>query len=288
MGARKPRKLLKICAQATQALLLTPKECCTFYVSRLRYHLDLVLLAYIWTPGDSSLAPEGYAGSLGRRLPLGVCCDVPEGVAYPGSKDLVWLAFVGETSFLASTRAFIMGATSRSYLRSLLPLWLTMLSYFSTLSVVLGVRRAFCLLQLWRVGLTHVRLVIKSLAPLCLCQDPDKEMRARLENLRNSSKVWRDQATAEEFERGLLHLQLARELYTLLSEVLLARAAKEIVLINNLLQETETLKAGGGPEAMAAAEEWVAELEKELEKTQQEHTEALQRLETSNNELNKV
>ncbi|KAJ8492394.1 hypothetical protein OPV22_014115 [Ensete ventricosum] len=39
---------------------------------------------------------------------------------------------------------------------------------------------------------------------------------------------------------------------------------------------------------MAVAEEWVAELEKELEKTQQEHTEALQRLETSNNELNKV
>ncbi|RWW42451.1 hypothetical protein BHE74_00052001 [Ensete ventricosum] len=58
--------------------------------------------------------------------------------------------------------------------------------------------------------------------------------------------------------------------------------------INNLLQETENLKAGGGPEAMAVAEEWVAELEKDLEKMQQEHTEALQRLETSNNELNKV
>ncbi|RZS22983.1 hypothetical protein BHM03_00055824, partial [Ensete ventricosum] len=75
-------------------------------------------------------------------------------------------------------------------------------------------------------------------------QDPDKEMRARWENLRNSSKVWRDHATAEEFEWGLLHPQLARELYTLPSEVLLARAAKKMVLINNLLQEIDVLKAG--------------------------------------------
>ncbi|RZR71791.1 hypothetical protein BHM03_00007279 [Ensete ventricosum] len=53
-------------------------------------------------------------------------------------------------------------------------------------------------------------------------QDPDKELRARWENIMNSSKVWRDHATTEEFKRGLLHPQLARELYTLLSEVLLA------------------------------------------------------------------
>ncbi|RRT46912.1 hypothetical protein B296_00033754 [Ensete ventricosum] len=62
-------------------------------------------------------------------------------------------------------------------------------------------------------------------------QDPYKEMQARWENLINSSKVWSDHATAEEFERGLLHPQLARELYTLPSEVLLARAAKEMVLV---------------------------------------------------------
>ncbi|RWW86255.1 hypothetical protein BHE74_00004977 [Ensete ventricosum] len=108
-------------------------------------------------------------------------------------------------------------------------------------------------------------------------QDPDKEMRARWENLRNSSKVWRDHAATEEFERGLLHPQLARELYTLSSEVLLARATKEMVLINNLLQDFDALKAGGGPEAVAAAEERVAE----LERTQQEQTEALQRLDTA-------
>ncbi|RWW52164.1 hypothetical protein BHE74_00041442 [Ensete ventricosum] len=45
-----------------------------------------------------------FVGSRGICWVLGtstVCCDVPEGVAYPGSKDLVWLASVGETSLLA-------------------------------------------------------------------------------------------------------------------------------------------------------------------------------------------
>ncbi|RWW79774.1 hypothetical protein BHE74_00011928 [Ensete ventricosum] len=66
--------------------------------------------------------------------------------------------------------AFIVGATGRSYLRSLLPLLLTMLSYFSTPFVVLVVRRVFCLLRLWRVNLTYVRSVVQSLTPPCPCQ----------------------------------------------------------------------------------------------------------------------
>ncbi|RWV76997.1 hypothetical protein GW17_00062237, partial [Ensete ventricosum] len=66
-------------------------------------------------------------------------------------------------------------------------------------------------------------------------QDPDKEMKARWRGLKNSTEVWNDSSTVEEFERGLLHPQLARELYTLPLEVLLARAAKEIVL--RLLKE---------------------------------------------------
>ncbi|RZR86336.1 hypothetical protein BHM03_00013509 [Ensete ventricosum] len=61
-------------------------------------------------------------------------------------------------------------------------------------------------------------------------QDPDKEMKARWRGLKNLTKVWNDSSTVEEFERGLLHPQLARELYTVPSEVLLARAAKEMVL----------------------------------------------------------
>ncbi|RRT33555.1 hypothetical protein B296_00047894 [Ensete ventricosum] len=64
-------------------------------------------------------------------------------------------------------------------------------------------------------------------------QDPDKEMKARWRGLKNSTKVWNDSSVAEEFERGLLHPQLAWELYTLPSEVLLARAAKEMILVSS-------------------------------------------------------
>ncbi|RWV78827.1 hypothetical protein BHE74_00004975 [Ensete ventricosum] len=63
-----------------------------------------------------------------------------------------------------------MSVTGHSYLRSLLPLSLTMLSYLSTTPVVLAVRCAFFLLQLWRVDLTHVRSAVQSLTPPCLCQ----------------------------------------------------------------------------------------------------------------------
>ncbi|RRT66549.1 hypothetical protein B296_00012318, partial [Ensete ventricosum] len=139
-------------------------------------------------------------------------------------------------------------------------------------------------------------------------KDPDKEMKARWRGLKNSTKIWNDSSADEEFERGLLHPQLARELYALLSEVLLARAAKEMVFmalfdrvhdagrlitfmdyrISNLQQELDALKSGGGPEAVAKAEERASELEQELEKTKRERDEALQRLEASEKELNEV
>ncbi|RZS23593.1 hypothetical protein BHM03_00056559 [Ensete ventricosum] len=169
-------------------------------------------------------------------------------------------------------------------------------------------------------------------------QDPDKEMKARWRGLKNLTKVWNDSSAVEEFERGLLHPQLARELYTLPSKVLLARAAKEMVLvssrplsrhckfsfdrvlinccsvqsqhfqmalfdrvhdagrlitfmdyrISHLQQELDALKSGGGPEAVAKAEERASELEQELEKTKQERDETLQRLEASKKELGEV
>ncbi|RRT36092.1 hypothetical protein B296_00039795 [Ensete ventricosum] len=97
-------------------------------------------------------------------------------------------------------------------------------------------------------------------------QDPDKEIKGRWRGLKNSTKVWNDSSAAEEFERGLLHPQLARELYTLSSEVLLARAAKEMVL----------------------AEERASELQEELEKTRRERDEALLRCEASEKELHEV
>ncbi|RWW36820.1 hypothetical protein BHE74_00058117 [Ensete ventricosum] len=49
-------------------------------------------------------------------------------------------------------------------------------------------------------------------------QDPEKEMKARWKGLKNSTKVWNNSSAAEEFERVLLHPQLARELYTLPSK----------------------------------------------------------------------
>ncbi|RWW56724.1 hypothetical protein BHE74_00036543 [Ensete ventricosum] len=115
-------------------------------------------------------------------------------------------------------------------------------------------------------------------------QDPDKEMKARWRGLKNSTKVWNDSSTAEEFERGLLYPQLARELYTLPLEVLLARATKEMILVTG----TRCPKVWRGLEAVAKAEERAFELEHELEKTKRERDEALQRLEASKKELNEV
>ncbi|RZS26123.1 hypothetical protein BHM03_00059428 [Ensete ventricosum] len=52
------------------------------------------------------------------------------------------------------------------------------------------------------------------------------------------------------------------------------------------LQQEIALKSGGGPEAVAAAEERAFELEKELERTKHERDEALQWLITSAKKLN--
>ncbi|RRT57802.1 hypothetical protein B296_00030339 [Ensete ventricosum] len=116
-------------------------------------------------------------------------------------------------------------------------------------------------------------------------QDPEKEMKARWKGLKNSTKVWYNSSAAE-FERGLLHPQLARELYTLPSEVLMARVAKEIIL--QLQEELDALKSNGGPEAVAKAEEHASELQEELEKTKRERGEELLRHEASEKELHEV
>ncbi|RWW36015.1 hypothetical protein BHE74_00058983 [Ensete ventricosum] len=139
------------------------------------------------------------------------------------------------------------------------------------------------------------------------------KMSARWRGLKNSMKVWNDSSAAEELERGLLHPQLAWELYTLPSEVLLARVAKEMVLgqhfqmalfdrvhdvgrlitfmdywILQLQQVLDALKSGGGPKAVAKVEERASELQEELEKTRKERDEALLRRETSEKELHEV
>ncbi|RRT31145.1 hypothetical protein B296_00056559, partial [Ensete ventricosum] len=119
-------------------------------------------------------------------------------------------------------------------------------------------------------------------------QDPEKEMKARWKGLKNSTKVWNNSSTTEEFERGLLHPQLARELYTLPSEVLMARAAKEMVLVKQLQEELDALKSRGGPEAIAEAKKRVSELREELEKIKREKAEELLRREAFEKELQEI
>ncbi|RWW37499.1 hypothetical protein BHE74_00057365 [Ensete ventricosum] len=144
-------------------------------------------------------------------------------------------------------------------------------------------------------------------------QDLEKEMKARWKGLKNSTKVWNNSSAVEEFERGLLHPQLARELYTLPSEVLMARAAKEMVLsqhfqmalfdrvhdagrlvtfmdyrIKQLQEELDAMKSNRGPEAVAKAEERASELQEELEKTKRERGDELLRREAAEKELHKV
>ncbi|KAJ8506621.1 hypothetical protein OPV22_007507 [Ensete ventricosum] len=141
-------------------------------------------------------------------------------------------------------------------------------------------------------------------------QDPEKELQARWAGLKNSTKVWHTSSAAEEYERGILHPQLARELYTLPSEVLMARATKELVLSQHLQmalvdrvhdagrlitfmdhrvkqqqEELDVLKSRGGPEAVAEAEERASRLQEELERIKAEKAEELLRHEAAEKEL---
>ncbi|RWW36318.1 hypothetical protein BHE74_00058669 [Ensete ventricosum] len=88
-------------------------------------------------------------------------------------------------------------------------------------------------------------------------KDLNVVMRARWLNLTYSANVWDNSQVASEFERGVLHRTLAKDLYMLPFEVLMAQATKQITLIkeqkascrkadNDLLKmmkENETLKA---------------------------------------------
>ncbi|RWW35249.1 hypothetical protein BHE74_00059848, partial [Ensete ventricosum] len=96
-----------------------------------------------------------------------------------------------------------------------------------------------CGTKVWKDDAGYYALYMSDLAH----QDPNKEMQTRWEKLKNSTKIWNDPSAAEEFERGLLHPQLARELYTIPSEVLLVRAAKEMVLLLKSMKDLESTRA---------------------------------------------
>ncbi|RRT31353.1 hypothetical protein B296_00054300 [Ensete ventricosum] len=132
-------------------------------------------------------------------------------------------------------------------------------------------------------------------------QDPEKELKARWAGLKNSTKVWNNSSAAEEYGRGLLHLQLARELYTLPSEgqhfqmALVDRVHDRGRLIifmdyrvKQLQEELDALRSKGGPEAVAEPEEHASRLMEELEKIKGEKAEELLRREASEKELQAV
>ncbi|RZS13043.1 hypothetical protein BHM03_00044568 [Ensete ventricosum] len=63
-------------------------------------------------------------------------------------------------------------------------------------------------------------------------KDPAAAMRARWPNLSYTAKVWDDSQVASKFGRGVLHPTLAKDLYTLPSEILMAQATKQIALVS--------------------------------------------------------
>ncbi|RRT32675.1 hypothetical protein B296_00042868 [Ensete ventricosum] len=137
-------------------------------------------------------------------------------------------------------------------------------------------------------------------------QDPEKEMKARWKGLKNSTKVWNNSSVAKEFERGLLHPQLAlfpcraSNSYCFVQSQHFQMALFDRVhdagrlitfmdyWIKQLQEELDALKSDGGPEAVAKTEGRASELQEELEKTKREKDEVLRRHEASEKELHEV
>ncbi|RWW45834.1 hypothetical protein BHE74_00048292, partial [Ensete ventricosum] len=139
-------------------------------------------------------------------------------------------------------------------------------------------------------------------------RDSSAAMRARWPNLSYQSRVWDDSDAASEFDQGVLHPMLAKDLYTLPSEVLIARAAKQIVLMTlldrvhdlgrlvthmgnraSLLEaELEKLKSERDPEQLARARQRVDELEVDNAKLQLGLDELSGRLDETDKELNEL
>ncbi|RWW44453.1 hypothetical protein BHE74_00049795 [Ensete ventricosum] len=72
-------------------------------------------------------------------------------------------------------------------------------------------------------------------------RDPSAGMQARWSNLSYLTKVWDDPEAASKFGQGVLHPNLAKDLYTLPSEILMAQAEKQIVLVNHIVRDPEQL-----------------------------------------------
>ncbi|RRT37981.1 hypothetical protein B296_00057084 [Ensete ventricosum] len=139
-------------------------------------------------------------------------------------------------------------------------------------------------------------------------------MQARWPNLSYQTRVWDDSEAASEFDRGVLHLTLSKDLYTLPPEVLIAQAAKQIVLVRHHYQmalldrvhdsgrlvthkgnraslleaELEKLKSERDPKRRARAQQRVDELEADNGKLKLGLDELSSRLEEADKELNEL
>ncbi|RWW74437.1 hypothetical protein BHE74_00017623 [Ensete ventricosum] len=76
-------------------------------------------------------------------------------------------------------------------------------------------------------------------------RDPDSEMQAQWGALKNSSRIWQDEAAKSEFGRGVLHPQLAKELYASPFEVLIDQATKAKVWVIDAQKQLKGLLARG-------------------------------------------
>ncbi|RZS27714.1 hypothetical protein BHM03_00061232 [Ensete ventricosum] len=117
-------------------------------------------------------------------------------------------------------------------------------------------------------------------------KDLNVVMRARWLNLTYSANVWDNSQVASEFERGVLHPTLAKDLYMLPFEVLMAQATKQITLghhyqmtlldrfhdagrlvtimgnrASHLKEEIQKLKSEGNPEQLVIAQQQVVKLQ---------------------------
>ncbi|RRT76133.1 hypothetical protein B296_00030483 [Ensete ventricosum] len=121
-------------------------------------------------------------------------------------------------------------------------------------------------------------------------RDSSAAMQVRWPNLSYQAKVWDDSEAASEFGRGVLHPTLAKNLYTLPSEFLIDRAAKQIALMAlldrvhdsgrlvthmgnraSLLEaEIEKLKMEGDPEQLTIARQGMKEQRADRQKANDE------------------
>uniref|UniRef100_A0A804HXK5 Uncharacterized protein n=1 Tax=Musa acuminata subsp. malaccensis TaxID=214687 RepID=A0A804HXK5_MUSAM len=125
----------------------------------------------------------------------------------------------------------------------------------------------------------------------------------RWDDLTRGSRVWADGDCAARFVRGGLHPDIARDLYTLSSEVLLSKSAKSLLWGNHyvvalmdrvcdagrviaalssrnaeLRRQADEARAGAGPEAVAAVEQRASDLEAEVTRLRSELQSSAERL----------